>query len=398
MGTYEKTHPWLKFQVDLEKAHPKLWIMLGECQSKCEHISGAPLQPAIAKDLHLIYLAKGVQATTAIEGNTLSEEEVKQQIKGVLKVPVSKEYLKQETQNIIDECNSLINGIREGRPPALNVARIKELNRAVLKELKPGQDVVPGEMRKHSVGVGQYRGAPWEDREFLLERLCQWLDSETFSAPAGTELVYAIIKSILSHLYLAWIHAFGDGNGRTARLMEYQILISSGVPTPAGHLLSNHYNQTRTEYYRQLDQASKSGGDVLPFLHYAVQGFVDGLRSQIQVIQEQQLDVSWRDLVYEAFRGKKSGVKERQRNLVLALSTLTDPVPPLKLMELSPRIAGEYARKTSKALSRDINELIKMGLVQRDGRGVRACRELILAFLPVKADAKSCAPPDLERQ
>lgn len=57
--------------------------------------------------------------------------------------------------------------------------------------------------------------------------------------------MYAIFKAVVAHLYLAWIHPVGDGNGRTARLVEFQILLSSGVPSPAAHLLSNHYNQTR---------------------------------------------------------------------------------------------------------------------------------------------------------
>jgi len=51
------------------------------------------------------------------------------------------------------------------------------------------------------------------------------------------------------------------------------------------HLLSNHYNQTRTEYYRQPRDASRGDGDTLPFLSYALQGFVDGLRQQLGVIR-----------------------------------------------------------------------------------------------------------------
>jgi hypothetical protein len=78
------------------------------------------------------------------------------------------------------------------------------------------------------------------------------------------DAVYAILKAMVAHLYLAWTHPFGDGNGRTARLIEFHILLSAGVPSPAAHLFSNHYNQTRAEYYRQLDRASKSGGH--PFL------------------------------------------------------------------------------------------------------------------------------------
>jgi len=82
-----------------------------------------------------------------------------------------------------------------------------------------------------------------------------------------------------------WIHPFGDGNGRTARLVEFQILLQAGIPSPAAHLLSNHYKQTRTEYYRQLATASRSGGNILPFIEYAVGGFVDGLKEQLALIR-----------------------------------------------------------------------------------------------------------------
>lgn len=41
-----------------------------------DHLAGALLKPETADEMNLVYLAKGAHATTAIEGNTLSEEEV----------------------------------------------------------------------------------------------------------------------------------------------------------------------------------------------------------------------------------------------------------------------------------------------------------------------------------
>ena len=52
--------------------------MLGEALSKCQHLAGVPLKPKAAEELSMVYLARGVQATTAIEGNTLSQREVEQ--------------------------------------------------------------------------------------------------------------------------------------------------------------------------------------------------------------------------------------------------------------------------------------------------------------------------------
>jgi fido (protein-threonine AMPylation protein) len=115
---------------------------------------------------------------------------------------------------------------------------------------------------------------------YLVDRLCEGVNGPDFATTKPRmELVYAIIKAMLAHVYLAWLHPFGDRNGRTARLVEFYLLMSTDMPSPAAHLLSNHYYQTKEEYCRQLDDASKSGGDLKPFLSYVVTGLVNGLRA-----------------------------------------------------------------------------------------------------------------------
>jgi Fic family protein len=385
---YRKSHPWLTFEVNPRRVPADLWIMLGECQSKCEHIAGTPLPPGVNRELHEVYLAKGVAATTAIEGNTLSEEQVRLQMAGKLTVPPSKSYLQQEVENILRGCNLILAEVKAGTLPELSAARIKRLNRMVLDQLALDNDrAVPGEFRDHSVGVMDYRGAPATDCEFLVQRLCTWLGS--MPAKAGSEVVTAILKAVLAHLYLAWIHPFGDGNGRTARLFEVQILLCAGVPSPAAQLLSNHYNQTRAEYYRQFARASKSGGDVIPFLVYAVQGLRDGLREQIQRIRDLQWDPSWRDYVHEAFRHSKSEIDIRRMRLVLELTAHLGGVDVDSIVRLSGTTAADYAAKTPKTLSRDLHALEEMQLIRLEGKRVYANREIVLAFLPARAPASA---------
>ena len=389
MRTSERTHPWISFRSDLGKAGAELWLSLGEAASKCEHISRVPLRPSTALALHQLYLAKGAAATTAIEGNTLSEAEVLKAVEGKLVVPPSKQYLKQEVENIIAACNGIGSQLAEGTLPALSAKLLSAYNRLVLEKLPVKDGVKPGELRTHSVVVGNvYRGAPAEDCPYLMDRLCEWLNGPDFqtpdNSPTGTDTVYAILRSVVAHLYLAWIHPFGIGNGRTARLLEFHILLSAGVPSPAAHLFSNHYNQTRTEYYRQLDQASKSGGEIVPFIGYAVRGFVDGLREQLEKIWAQQWDVVWRNFVHERFQNRNSPTDTRQRHLALDLGDGGDWVEVGKITELTPRLAKAYAGKTPKTVQRDLNALVEMGLIARDGRKVRARREVILAFLPLR--------------
>jgi Fic family protein len=379
--TYLRTHPWMDFSLDLRWADPEFWMLLGEARSKVEHIAGSLLRPESAHELHQVFLAKGVLATTAIEGNTLSEEDARQLVEGKLQLPPSQAYLGQEIQNVVDAFNGIVGELVEGRSQPLSRGVVEGYNRAILRDLDLEEDVVAGELRRGSVVVADYRGAPAEDCEYLLDKLCDWLGSDEF-APRATDwaLPYAVLKAILAHLYIAWIHPFGDGNGRTARLIELRILLEAGVPTPAVHLLSNHYNQTRTEYYRRLAQASKTEDGVFSFVRYAAQGFVDGLRAQLAAVREQQFHDRWEQHIYQRF-GSASGPSEhRRRRLVLELSKADGPVPKNRLRRLSADLYELYENKTEKTLTRDLNGLTEMELILRGPLGYAPNRKVIEAF------------------
>jgi len=389
MRHYEKTHPWLKFTAERIYREPLLWALLGECQSKCEHVAGVPLRPDVAETLHKIYLAKGAFATTAIEGNTLSEDEVLRVLAGELKLPPSREYLKQEVDNVASAFDRIYEQVTDESLPELSIQELEELNRCILNSLALEDGVVPGQIRHHNVGVFRYRGAPPEDCRFLLEKMISWLkDGNEFKLQGDMKIISGIVKAIIAHLYMAWIHPFGDGNGRTARLVEYRILLSCGVPSPSVHLLSNHYNLTRAEYYRQLDKASASGGDYIPFFEYALRGFVDGLREQIETIRNFQLEVVWRNYVHELFGERKTEVDRRRRDLVLALSDRREPVRMSSISKLNPRMAAVYSSKSRMLLNRDLKALESMGLIERLANGSRAKSELVEAFLPFRLAQK----------
>ena len=381
---FQESHPWLKFNVNLERASSKLWLALGEVRSKCEHIAGVPLTPRVAEDLHQIYLAKGVWATTAIEGNTLTEKNVRDRIKGRLKLPKSQEYLGQEIDNVVQACNQILENVDKQDFVYLRVDAIKAFNRQVLQGLELEKGVVPGEIPLHNVGVADYLGAPREDCDYLLSEMCRWLNDKSFMPKDDNQIIIGVLRAVLAHLYLVWIHPFGDGNGRTSRLLEYKILLSAGVPSPAAHLLSNHYNQTRPEYYRQLQASSHSNGDVSPFLEYAVSGFVEGLKAQIDLIRDFQWFITWHHYIHDHFKQMDSPTDTRRRHLVLDLSAKEGFTPMQDILSISPRVATDYIDKTTKTLTRDLNYLIQMRLVERTSEGYRARREEILQFLPLR--------------
>jgi len=391
---YEETHPWITFDLDLRMASHKFWMLLGEAQSKCRHISGVPLRPEQARELHQIYLTKGVRATTAIEGNTLSESEVKKIIENDLKLPPSKQYLKQEIRNIVEACNAIAErvGSSLSSDDKITLDDILDFNRRVLKDIPEIEDTaIPGSIRDFPVVAGSYRGAPAEDCQFLLERFCSWMNEpSSFDLGETNRLASGILKAIMAHLYLVWIHPFHDGNGRTARLLEFRFLLEAGAPSPAGQLLSNHYNETREEYYRHLEISWRKKNGVLDFLEYALQGFVDQLEEQIIRIRLDQIEVAWENYVHTRFGDTRT--ERRRKDLLLAISAEKDPVPRNRILALDTDLAVQYLNKTIKTLSRDLRDLEKRELLIIEKEAVRANKDRIIAFLPI---LKPAIIPDL---
>ena len=204
-----------------------------------------------------------------------------------------------------------------------------------------------------------------------MQEFCNWLNGLDTNDFGLDKTAMAIFKAISAHLYIALIHPFGDGNGRTARLIEFMILLSSGAPSPVAHLLSNHYNLTRTEYYRQLDKVSKTGGDVRDFFAYAIQGLRDGLQNVIDFIIEQVQIVSWEHYVFERFRQMpENDASKRQRDILVQLSRQAKPLTRNEIEKLTAKIYLDKG-KTKNSFTRDWNSLLKTDLImEREGKFV----------------------------
>ncbi|MGL5892149.1 MAG: Fic family protein, partial [Bacteroidia bacterium] len=242
-------------------------------------------------------LMRGAQSTTAIEGNTLSEADILR-IRNGERMPPSRAYQETEVRNILEAFNELLKEIiAEDHSERITPGLIMRLHKMVGKELGAHLDAIPGRFRTDNRIVGTYRCPDHEDVPQLMEQYCRWL-LEEFHYPAGQSFSSVVIEAIVAHVYLEWIHPFGDGNGRTGRLLEFYILLRGGLPDIASHILSNHYNDTRPEYYRQLENASRTR-DLSDFIHYALQGLRDGLIQVLDVVQESQFSITWQKYIYD---------------------------------------------------------------------------------------------------
>ena len=382
-------HAFITFAFNAADLTPDIWVMLGEAMSNCQHLAGVPLKPHAATEMSTVYLARGVKATTAIEGNTLSDVEVKRIVEhGTAGVSESRSYLEREVQNVLAAVREIDSALQEGLRLPIDVERLCRLNYQVLEGIPDKPEVKPGQIREHNVGAGTYLAPHYTEVPALAEALVRWLDKmrAEVAADSRTEdrFVNALLSAILAHLYIAWVHPFGNGNGRLARLVEVQILSESGlVPIVATNLLSNHYNKTRNAYYLALDGAQR---DVTSFVRYALRGFVDELREQIDLVRQENLLIHWESYVYEVFRGQpNTEARDRQRDVALCLQK-GQIVTPEDLDDLTPALARKYAVCGPRIPARDLNDLVKMGLAHKVGRrGYMPAREKIEAFIPPTA-------------
>lgn len=360
----------------------EFWFKLGQCEAIIQAISFTAIRPDYREKLHKIALIKGAQATTAIEGNTLSFEEI-EEIQNGEDLPPSREYLQKEVENILKGFNAILKEILfDEKISYITEDLIKRFHFIVGDGLGDAFKAQPGKFRRKNVTVGKYRAPNFEKVPKLIENFCDWL-SKHFHFGQGQSFSETIIEAIISHIYIAWIHPFSDGNGRTARLIEYYLLLRAGVLDIASHVLSNFYNLTRSEYYRRIELSTEIK-DITPFLEYAIQGFLDGLIEILQLIQENQLLITWRNYIHGIFdknvNQKNEEVIKRRRNLILRLPPY-DFLTSNEILELHPTIFKNYQEVSDRTFLRDIDELQKAGLIRKEKNKYKANIEILGGYM-----------------
>ena len=370
-----REYPHLQFKKQWSLNNSDYFI-LGQCDSLIKAINNTPIDPKYYEQLMMVALIKGAQATTAIEGNTLTEDEILK-VKDGEELPPSKEYQAIEVRNVLEAFNALLQQVLLGEKEYLITPELLlKFHKMVGKELGEHFEAIPGQFRSGSnnVIVGKYRGAEAVDVEHLIENFCTFLKEEFRFESGKHTFIEVIIEAIVAHVYIEWIHPFGDGNGRTGRLVEFYILLRGGLPDIALHILSNHYNFTRTEYYRQLQKSSESR-DLTEFIRYALVGLRDGLAKTLNTIQQCQIEITWMKFIYDKFAevplNNKEDVFKRRRNLALEMP-LNKKVKISEIPLLTMKLAHMYSAISEKTLARDVDELIRLEILKKDADSYEA--------------------------
>ena len=207
--------------------------------------------------LRRINRIRTIQGSLAIEGNTLSEEQITAILEGKRVIAPPREI--QEARNAIKAYDLFT----QWQPAAE-----KDLL-AAHSILMKGLLDAPGHYR--SGGVGVMAGAdvihmapPAKRVPQLMRELLHWLK---------TTGEHPLIASSVFHYEFEFIHPFEDGNGRMGRLWQ-TLILSQWNPLLAHIPVETLIHEHQQEYYAALNRSNQQG-DSAVFIEFMLQMILD---------------------------------------------------------------------------------------------------------------------------
>lgn len=350
---------------------PRTRYQLGECDALVTAIRSSPMPPEAHRQQLSAAIRGAALATTAIGGNPLTADEVADALASEHPIPGEHHFVT-EVRNAADAILMLVNETIRRAPAPVDATLLLRLHGRIGAGLGEHLDATPGRLRSGEARAA-YSAPRADEVPSLLDGLFGWLDREFPRTAPGGDFGDAVVRAVVTHVYVLWIRPFGDGNGRAARALESYILMYSGTPAIASQILTRHYQETRGEYLRQLRLAT-SDRSLTSFIAYAAEGLRDGLVDTLDEVRRIQFDSAWREFVYDRFDAhpqRKRSVLRRRRELMLAFP-LEKRLEVDEVALLDPEIAQRYGGLSERTLRRDLAFLAQIGLVVEADRGFAA--------------------------
>lgn len=335
-------------------------------------LAALPILPSLAASLDADLIRRSIFGTAAIEGNQLSEERVGE----ILAEPVLassaglRERAEQEIVNL-GQAYARFGAApadKSRKPLVVTEEGIREMNRIITAHIDH-EHHSPGQYRniRVEVGDGAHGGKfippkALADIQALMAAFVEWINSEAVLAEGP------LVRAFLAHYHLGLIHPFGDGNGRTARLLEAALLTQSGyrfVP----QTLSNFYYRNIDDYYSAFRAAETTPEhDVTPFLAFC-------FRMLVLSIEDIQMRIHWHIRIlalqhlYSSFL-KDRTITQRQHDLLHLLLSRPGRAVVLNDLLRDQQFTPLYRKVSEKTARRDLAKLQELMLLQPGGEGL----------------------------
>lgn len=199
-----------------------------------------------------------VTESNAIEGSTLSLQETERAVaKGTTLTGHDPGYIR-DAKALFKAFERLAELARTKEPT--DIEQVKEIHELILGD-RPGA----GNFRSEPVRISGAVHVPPPDWRGVMRGMEDWWhwSRDRHNAPAP-------LRATVLHAWLAHIHPFIDGNGRTARAITTLELVRAGYPPPIIR------KKDRKRYYGALAEADQ--GDLAPMLDLMLSRCNDAIR------------------------------------------------------------------------------------------------------------------------
>lgn len=298
-------------------------------------------------------LVRAAHASTAIEGNPLSLEEVSQLAEG--REVMAARRAKAEVLNYLRVLEHIESYQEKG---VISEKNILSLHRDVTKDTLDNP-ATEGALRTVRVVVGNRRTkvvvysppAPKEVR-LLVSGLIAWLNSD------AARQMHPVLVAGLAHYELVRIHPFVDGNGRTARALATLILTMREFDIKRFFTLDDFYDSDRAAYYAVLKRVNGTYPDCTPWLDY----FLEGVELSLHRVKERVLLLSSDE--HRKVAGGQVALSGRQMKVIEFIHAHGS-------VKTSDLVA--MFKVSRQAALKELTAMVEKDLVQREGdrRGAR---------------------------
>jgi Fic family protein len=221
------------------------------------------------------------------------------------------------------------------------------------KDTTGPMQVVSGSMGKEKV----HFEAPNSD---LLDKemtsFIQWFNQK--------DKIDLVLKASMAHLWFVTIHPFDDGNGRITRALTDMLLAQADKSNQRFYSMSAQIRIERKQYYEILEKTQKGDLNITNWIKWFLQCLINALNSTEEI------------LVKVLFKGNfwqihsKTIINERQKKLINKLLDGFDG-------KLTSSKWAKIAKCSKDTAIRDINDLIKKEILQKEEAGGRSTNYVI---------------------
>lgn len=315
----------------------------------------------LRSEAHLHTLTEDVVKTSEIEGEHLESDQVRSSIARRLGLDVaglvpSDRDVDGVVDMMLDATGNYGEPLTEERLFAWH-ASLFPTGRSGMQEVRVGKwrddshgpmQVVSGPMGRETV---HYEAPPADRVPKEMAQFLRWYEAPGESDPN--------LIAGLAHLWFVTIHPFDDGNGRIGRAIADMTLARSEESSQRFYSLSAQIRQERKAYYHNLEWTQKGELDVTRWQTW----FLECLQRAVGSAEDTLESVLVKARFWERFA--REALNERQ---IKVLNRVLDGFEG----KLTSSKWAKLAKCSQDTAARDINDLIKRGVLRKNPGGGRS--------------------------